>query len=186
MIRKETTQEMLRYVFTEDELKDRSRKLAHAVQTKTAIEEEKKSAMAQFKERIDGEKALIGKLSRDINNGWEMRSIDCAIAYNVPNTGFKTITRSDTKEVVKEVQMTQDELQEKLFEEPADPAADSEAAVASFFGTGSDTPVVVAPEDVPAPKEAPEPPAKPKSAKEKASDALDGTKTHAKKAAKKK
>ena len=176
MIRKETTQEMLRYTFTEDELKGKSRCLAHAIQTKTSIEEEKKSAMAQFKERIDGENALIGKLSRDINNGWEMRGIDCAIAYNTPNTGFKTITRNDTKEVVKEIAMTQDELQETLFEAAPDQVAESEANVASFFGTGSDTPVAVKAEDVPAPKAVPEPPKKPQTAKEKASATLDGGK----------
>lgn len=108
--------EYLRYEFTEEELKQKSKDLARSVQLQTAAQEEQKAAQAQFKDRIEREVANIGRLSRDINGGWEMRNIDCIVQFHTPTVATKRIIRQDTGEVVRECAMEKHELQENLFE----------------------------------------------------------------------
>lgn len=119
--------EFLRYEFTEEELKQKSKDLARAIQLQTAAQEEQKAAQAQFKERIEREVATIGRLSRDINGGWEMRYIECVCQFHTPTIATKRIVRQDTGEVVRECAMEKDELQENLFD------GDSTAAIQAFF-----------------------------------------------------
>ncbi len=119
--------EYLRYEFTEDEIKQKSKDLARSVQLQTAAQEEQKAAQAQFKDRIESQIANIGRLSRDINGGWEMRNIDCLVQFHTPTIATKRLIRQDTGELVRECAMEKHELQENLFE------MDSAAAVTSFF-----------------------------------------------------
>jgi hypothetical protein len=109
--------EFLRYDFSEEEIRDRSKKLALSVQQQTQAQEEHKAAASQFKERIESCTSQIGRLSREINSGWEMRNIECAVLFHNPNLGVKTIVRTDTGEVVRTTSMQPSELQENLFEE---------------------------------------------------------------------
>lgn len=112
-----TVDEYLRYEFSEEELKERAKTLAMNVQRQGQTTEEQKAAQAQFKERLERFTAEIGKLSRDINNGWEMRNIECRVRYNLPVPGTKSIVRLDTGELVREMAMSRSEMQENLFEE---------------------------------------------------------------------
>lgn len=121
--------EFLRYDFSEDEMRERSKKLALAVQTQVQAQEEQKAAQAQFKERIESCVSQIGRLSRDINMGWEMRTIDCRVDFHTPVVGTKRITRLDTGELVREIAMLTSELQENLFPK------DSSENIDSFFGS---------------------------------------------------
>ena len=73
------------------------------------------------------EKRAIGRLSRDINGGWEMRYIECVCQFHTPTIATKRIVRQDTGEVVRECAMEKDELQENLFD------GDSAAAIHAFF-----------------------------------------------------
>jgi hypothetical protein len=114
--------EYLRYEFSEEELRGKSKQLALSIQLKTQAQEEQKAAASQFKERIESADAQIGKLSRDINSGWEMRNVDCQVQFHTPTVGAKTVVRLDTGEIVKESAMLQSELQENLF------SSDNEAA----------------------------------------------------------
>lgn len=109
--------EYLRYSFSEEETKGIAKELALAVTRKTRAEEEQKSAQAQFKQRIESEIAMIGRLSNNINMGWDMREIDCEVQYHAPNQGMKRIVRLDTGEEVSTLAMSGHELQEKLFKE---------------------------------------------------------------------
>lgn len=113
--RKEITEELLRYTFTAEEKQVLSDKLALACQEKYTAEEEKKSAMAGFKKRIDEEAANMNHFSRLVNNGWEMRPIECRIEYNTPVHGTKRIIRIDTGELVREIVMTAGEYQDTLL-----------------------------------------------------------------------
>lgn len=124
--------EYLRYEFTEDELKWKSKDLARSVQLQTAAQEEQKAAQAQFKERIESCVASIGRLSRDINGGWEMRNIDCLVQFHTPSIATKRIIRQDTGELVRECAMEKHELQENLFD-------DSEENVKAYFNQQSNT-----------------------------------------------
>jgi hypothetical protein len=109
--------EYLRYTFSEDETKAIAKDLALSVTRKTRAEEEQKSAQAQFKQRIELEVANIGRLSNNINMGWDMREIECNVYFHQPSQGFKTIVRLDTGEEVRSEAMSGRELQEKLFKE---------------------------------------------------------------------
>jgi hypothetical protein len=47
-----------------------------------------------------------------------MRDMDCLIVLNTPRSGVKSITRADTGEIVREENMTPEEMQRAL---PFDP-----------------------------------------------------------------
>jgi hypothetical protein len=106
--------EFLKYTFSEPELKDFSKELARENTTVAEAEEQKKAVVAQFTEKITSSKSKISQLSRYINNGYDYRNVECSIAMNSPNTGFKTVVRDDTGEEVKTLPMTESEMQEKL------------------------------------------------------------------------
>jgi hypothetical protein len=110
-------EEYLRYEFSREELQDRAKTLAMNVQRQTQTQEEQKAAQAQFKERLERLTSEVGKLSRDINNGWEMRNIICHVAFHSPVQGTKRIIREDTGELVREMAMARSEMQDNLFEE---------------------------------------------------------------------
>lgn len=59
---------------TGTELKEKGAELANAVSGLYAIRAEKKSAMNDFKSKIDDQEKLIGELSMTIQTGREMRS----------------------------------------------------------------------------------------------------------------
>lgn len=136
-----TKGEFLRYDFTEEEIRDKAKQLALAIQTQTQAQEEQKVAQAQFKERIEAQVSVIGRLSRSINMGWEMRTIDCRIEFHTPVQGTKRLTRIDTGEFVRDEAMSPHEMQEQLFKDDdmsdvdvAASVAASEAAAQAFFG----------------------------------------------------
>ena len=111
--------EYLKYEFTEKELKDLARELARENTAMAESEEEKKSVVASFTERIADAKMKISKLSRYINNGYDYRNIECAVVMNSPRAGVKEVVRIDTGEIVKTINMTDTEKQESLpFEVP--------------------------------------------------------------------
>ena len=105
---------LLRCDFSEDELKQFSKDLARSTAQLAQAEEEKKSAMAQFAERLTGAKALASSLARRINEGYEMRMVDCEVRLDSPTNGTATVVRKDTGEIVKERPMTAGELQGEL------------------------------------------------------------------------
>lgn len=77
----------LRHDFTPDERLSMGGELAAAYATEQAIEEEKKSAMAGFKERETQLKLSIGSLSRKYQTGFEMQNVKCRLVYDHPNVG---------------------------------------------------------------------------------------------------
>lgn len=114
MPRPDEVKELLRCMFSPEELAEKSRELAGSIQRQITAKEEKVAVMADFKERIDREGALVGKLSRDINNGWEVREVVVDVYYNSPNIGMKEFVRRDTSELVRNASMTNTELQSTL------------------------------------------------------------------------
>lgn len=113
----QTTTEWLKYEFTEAEQKELAKKLAYATRELMETEEAKKAVTSNFKSKIEAAKEQISKLSNNINNGYEYRNIDCEVVLNSPEPGTKSIVRKDTGEIVKTLEMDQEEKQEKLFEE---------------------------------------------------------------------
>src|SRR5262249_33052623 len=51
---------------------------------------------------------------------WENRDVECLVEFHKPVVGQKTTIRTDTGEIVAVEDMTEDEKQERLFEEKAE------------------------------------------------------------------
>ena len=109
--------EMLKVYFTEEEIKEFSKKLAYQSKQLEELEDAKKSVVADFNSQIQSAKAEISKLANFINNGYEYKPVECKIIFNEPQVGIKTIIRTDTNEKVRTEPMTEDEMQGDLFEE---------------------------------------------------------------------
>jgi hypothetical protein len=104
----------LRYEFSPQELKEFSESLAREVQEMSSLELAKKESVTGFTAQIEARRSEINKYARHISNRHEYRNVDCAVDFHKPNTGWKTITRKDTGEVVENVAMTTEEMQEQL------------------------------------------------------------------------
>jgi len=113
-IKTKTTHELLKYQFTHDELHQKGVDLARMNSEMLALDNEKKSVVADFKAKIEGKTAEVELTSNHINNGYEYRRIECEIRFNDPSTGWKTVVRKDNGEVVRKEQMTEEELQYEL------------------------------------------------------------------------
>jgi hypothetical protein len=105
--------EFLKYIFTDEEKKELAERMAHSVIEKNEAEESMKAAASQFKSTIDRAKADISSCASKINNGYEMRNVDCVKEMNYKENSV-TIIRLDLQEVVKVRAMTADERQEEL------------------------------------------------------------------------
>jgi hypothetical protein len=104
----------LKCLFTEEEISEKSKRLAQNCKERSEYEEAKKATVSDFKSKIDGLSAHISLLSNHINNGYEYRDVECEVRMNVPAVGSKTIIRKDTGEIVTIEAMRPEEMQEDL------------------------------------------------------------------------
>lgn len=102
---------------TEVEILDYSRTLARLTQDLEQMETRKKSAMAQFNDDIARIKSELSSIARKIGNGEEMRQVECQWAYTWA-LGIKRLLRQDTKEVIRQELVTQEDRQKRLPLEP--------------------------------------------------------------------
>ena len=109
-IETEKTTEYLEYRFSEDELKDIGLEMARATNRASEAEEQKKAAMAGFKDTIEKEQLTARMSARHISNGYEMRNIECKKYLDFTNCTVKVI-RTDTGEIVVERKMRDNEKQ---------------------------------------------------------------------------
>lgn len=109
-----TISEHLKCQFTEDELKDISKKLAYENKNFDELEDAKKSVTSEFTSKLNTARGNISKLSSNINNGYEYRAVDCTVELNTPEVGQKTIVRTDTGEIVRIEAMNSREKQGNL------------------------------------------------------------------------
>jgi protein subunit release factor A len=98
----------------DEELADRGRAVAKAVEDRAALQEEKKAADADINGKIKSQGEIIRCLSRVITTGTEDREVEVAI--NKDNESrMISVVREDTGEIVESRPMTADELQQNLF-----------------------------------------------------------------------
>ena len=110
----EKVTEYLRHTFSDAEMLKMGREQAQAHSRLAEIELEFDSVKASFKSRTEAVEATIGKLSRNINNCFEMRNIECILSYDNPNVGEVTYVRADTGEIVRTRAMTDKERQMEI------------------------------------------------------------------------
>lgn len=91
-----TEKRSLRYDFKAVEIHELSQQLASKNLDAVEIENEAKSVQSQYSSKLKVVKSEIGKLSRQVSDGWELREVECEIEYHKPEKGKKTVTRKDT------------------------------------------------------------------------------------------
>jgi hypothetical protein len=101
----------LRYEFTQEERLKMGDDLAQAHNRVEEIDEEEASMKAQIKQSRSGVEATIGMLSRNLANGFVMRTIECRLLYDDPNVGEVSVYRTDDGTLVKTRPMTENERQ---------------------------------------------------------------------------
>lgn len=71
-----------KYTFTDDERHTLATQLAHKILDHKSLDEERKSMMSNYKDKIDGVKVEISTLSNNIATGVEWREFRCTIEYD--------------------------------------------------------------------------------------------------------
>lgn len=124
MLNVSKTTEILRYDFTKEELSELSLEMAQAVADMNNAENEKKAVMSDFKSQIDAHSAKAHNLAGKIQNGWEMRGIECRVEKDYRKRIAK-IYRIDNGDFVKERRIPDDECQMNLEDAAAPDACDN-------------------------------------------------------------
>ena len=115
-IRETEITENLRCMLTEDEVKQAGETMARLIQDKTRLEQDKKSATASFKAKIDAADAGIIDQSNKVRDKYEYRDVDCMKIQNFTAHTIK-MTRSDINTVFEDRKMTvREKLDENLFD----------------------------------------------------------------------
>lgn len=90
-----TEKRQLRYDFTASEVHDFSLELATKNKEFVRIENESKAVASQYGSKLKTIKSEIAELSNKVSDGWELREIECDVAFHKPTQGMKTVTRKD-------------------------------------------------------------------------------------------
>jgi len=149
----------LRHNFTHEERLKMGDELAAAYNRQEDIDAEEAVVKSQFKERRASVEQAIGQLSRNLANQFEMRNVECAIEYDVPNPNELTYRRVDNGEVAKVRPLTEAERQAELplvDDVPTLSAEESMQNATTFFGKGGEV-EAVSPEDLAAEIPVPDP-----------------------------
>lgn len=113
----------LKCELTEKELLQAGEDLAKAIDETQMLEEQKKSAVDDFKARVAAKEAEITIKQRLVRNKNEFRPTECEVTLNYTTLKAKVI-RADTKEVVQERDLSYEEKQMKIdFDKPEEEAA---------------------------------------------------------------
>lgn len=108
-----TVKKNLLYQFTESELKKIGQEMAFTVGELEDLEQEKKDAMAGFKDRMEALSTRIKDAAHKINTGQEQRLIDCEVRKDFARNVVETF-RLDTYGLVEERALTLEERQQEL------------------------------------------------------------------------
>lgn len=103
---KKQTTKMLNVLLTPAELLEIGKELTAKVKEIDRIESLKKK-IPDLREEVSG-------LSNKFINGFDLRPVVCAIVFNSPRNGKKSIVREDTGEIVEVLNMEPEEFQEEF------------------------------------------------------------------------
>jgi hypothetical protein len=115
-----TIRKAMQCALTQDELLARLEEHRATVNALRELDEERKFLMRQLNERKKRLQAEEVRLDSICNQKWENRDVECLVEFHKPVVGQKTTVRTDTGEIVSVEDMTEDEKQERLFEEKAE------------------------------------------------------------------
>ncbi len=100
-------------ILSEKELIEKSKELAKHNEDLAGAEDRKKDLMADITAQIKKHEANIGVLARIVSQGKEYRNVPCEWRKNF-TTGRKTLIRLDTYDVIKDMEIDDNERQSPL------------------------------------------------------------------------
>jgi hypothetical protein len=113
--------ESVKYNFSDAELQELGAQLAREAQGVFDLEEQKKSEAAAKSAQLKEANGRVAGLTTKINNGYELREVECLVLLETPRPGLKQIVRIDTNEVLRVEPMTKAEMQSNFgFQEPGE------------------------------------------------------------------
>ena len=101
-------------ILTQDEIVECAKSLAKTTNELRDCESRKMEVTSQFAADLKKLKATTDSLSIKISNGYEYREVDCEWSFDYKKD-TKTLTRIDTGETVRIVQLTLEDRQGKLL-----------------------------------------------------------------------
>jgi hypothetical protein len=104
--------ESIKYTFSSDEIRELGEGLAREAQTVFDLREQKANTVAALSASIKAAEQRVGDITHKINNGYELREVECLMVMETPRPGMKRIIRLDTNETVREEAMTMSEMQQ--------------------------------------------------------------------------
>lgn len=111
--------ESIKYTFLPDEIRALGEGLARENQTIYDLREQKTNVVASLTASIKEAESRAADTTKKINNGYEMREVECLAMLETPRPGMKRIIRLDTNEMVREEAMTMNEMQQGFgFSDP--------------------------------------------------------------------
>jgi hypothetical protein len=105
------TFEALKYSFKPEELRELGEALARETGNAGTLEDQKKAATAELSAQIKQARRRCDDLAGKINNGYELREVECMSMLETPRPGMKRVIRLDTNETVRDERMTAAEMQ---------------------------------------------------------------------------
>lgn len=106
-----------KYSFSEEEKRDIAETLAQKTQELSEVDQERKSVMSSYKERIDRITSEQSQSARLYKDGYEMRDIECIVERDIV-VGEVRYIRTDTGEVAHRKKMTMAERQMNIDQAP--------------------------------------------------------------------
>jgi hypothetical protein len=111
--------ESIKYTFDKNEIRELGEGLAREAQTVFDLKAQKKSVVASLGASIEAANNRVADLTTKINNGYELREVECLALMETPRAGMKRIVRLDNNETVREEAMTMAEMQQNFgFTDP--------------------------------------------------------------------
>ena len=102
--------------FNEVELRTLTTEVTRLFWRRAHLEEEKKETAKAFADQIADLSMEISEHMEEFRLGGKMLPVVCVEEFNTPEPGKKTITRTDTGEVISEKEMTLDELNDMFVQ----------------------------------------------------------------------
>lgn len=104
----------IKYLFTEEELKDIAEETAKRVLERDSLEDEKKDVTRTYNTQIKNANTDISRLSHEYRQGWKLKLHECYEIFDYEQK-LVHICRADTDAIVGNRVMTTDEFQREAW-----------------------------------------------------------------------
>ena len=129
MISEQRIYESIKYTFSADEKRQLGEALARETQTVYDFRSQKANAVSSLGASIKNAEKRAADLTTKINQGFELREVECMVLLETPRPGMKRLVRMDNNEHIRNEPMSLAEMQGSFgFRE--DGPADGKSAAA--------------------------------------------------------